>query len=60
MTESVTNEAETFNMDLVIIHGNVAVAYVGCHVNESFKDHSKRQYNKFWEDDIDDRVFTSP
>lgn len=29
MAESVTNEAETFNTDLVIIHGEVAIALVG-------------------------------
>lgn len=59
--ESVTNEAKTFKIDLVIPHGNVAIAHVGdVIVNESFKDHSKRQYIKFCEDDIDDTIFASP
>lgn len=60
VTESVTNEAKAFHIDPVIIHGAVAVAYVGVIINGSAKDHSKWQYSKFWGDDIDDMVFTSP
>lgn len=31
MTEPVTNEAKTFNVDSMIIHGDVAGAHAGCH-----------------------------
>lgn len=59
VTESVTNDAKTFNIHSVIIHGYIAIAYVDVILNDFFKDHSKRQYNKFW-NDIDDMVFASP
>lgn len=36
VTESVTNEAKTFNIDSVIIHGKLAIAHVGCHCKRVF------------------------